>query len=74
MMNVYFDSGFRQRNASAAEVRRSNRMPLFSDKVEHGSTSVDATHVEFTAHGPWPWIATGTSRNNQSQGLVTTYV
>ena len=28
-MNVYFDSGFRQRNASAAEVRRSNRNATF---------------------------------------------
>ena len=26
-------------------------MPLFSDTIEHGSTSVDAKPVEFTAHG-----------------------
>ena len=75
MMNVYFlISGFRQRNASAAEVRRSNRMPLFSDTIEHGSTSVDAKPVEFTAHGRDRGFATRTPRNNQSQGLVTTHV
>lgn len=26
-------------------------MPLFSDTIDHGSTSVDTTPVEFTAHG-----------------------
>lgn len=49
-------------------------MPLFSDRVDHGSTSVDATHVELTAHGRDRGFATGTPRKNQSQGLVTTHV
>ena len=40
MMNVYFDSGFRQRNALATDrFGGVTEMPLFSDKVEHGSTN-----------------------------------
>lgn len=42
-------------------------MPLFSDKVEHGSTSVDATHVEFTAHGRDRGFAT----RNSTQESIT---
>lgn len=49
-------------------------MPLFSDTIDHGSTSVDATHVELTAHGRDRGSQQGTSRKNQSQGLVTTHV
>ncbi len=49
-------------------------MPLFSDKVEHGSTSVDATHVEFTAHGRDRESQRGTPRKNQSHGHITTDV
>ena len=76
MMNVYFDcdSGCRQRNASAAGQKRqsswrpaSNRMPLFSDTIDHGSTAVDTTHVEFTAHGSWPWIR----NENPTQESIT---
>ena len=39
-------------------------MPLFSDTIEHGSTSVDAKPVEFTAHGRDRGFATRTPRNN----------
>ena len=41
-MNVYFDcdSGFRQRNALTADrFGGVTEMPLFSDKVDHGSTN-----------------------------------
>ena len=44
------DSGFRQRNALTADrFGGVTEMPLFSDTIDHGSTSVDAKPVEFTA-------------------------
>ena len=45
-------------------------MPLFSDTIEHGSTSVDAKPVELTAHGSWPWIAT---RNPTQESITRTH-
>lgn len=42
-------------------------MPLFSDTIDHGSTSVDAKPVKVTAHGPRPWIAT----RNSTQESIT---
>lgn len=42
-------------------------MPLFSDTIDHGSTSVDATHVEFTAHGRDRGFAT----RNSTQESIT---
>ena len=42
-------------------------MPLFSDTIEHGSTSVDAKPVEFTAHGRDRGFAT----KNSTQESIT---
>ena len=42
-------------------------MPLFSDTIEHGSTSVDAKPVEFTAHGRDRGFAT---RNPTQQSIT----
>ena len=75
MMNVYFVSGFRQRNALTADrFGGVTEMPLFSDTIDHGSTSVDAKPVELTAHGRDRGSQQGTPRKNQSQGRITTNV
>ena len=74
MMNVFFAVGFANAMHRLPRFGGVTEMPLFSDTIDHGSTSVDATHVEFTAHGRDRGFATGTPRKNQSQGLVTTHV
>lgn len=51
---VGFANAMHQRRANVSielTARGVTEMPLFSDRVEHGSTSVDAKPVEFTAHG-----------------------
>lgn len=51
---VGFANAMRQRPAKSVnqvDGQRSNRMPLFSDTIDHGSTSVDAKPVKVTAHG-----------------------
>ena len=70
-MNVYFDRGFRQRNALTADrFGGVTEMPLFSDTIEHGSTSVDAKPVEFTAHGRDRGFAT---RNSTQESITRTH-
>ena len=49
-------------------------MPLFSDTIEHGSTSVDAKPVKVTAHGRDRGFATRNLTQYQSQGRIATYV
>ena len=73
-MNVFFVVGVANAMHRLPRFGGVTEMPLFSDTIEHGSTSVDAKPVEFTAHGRDRGFATRTPRNNQSQGLVTTHV
>lgn len=72
---IFVFSGFRQRNASAAEVRRSNRNATFQ---RHDRTWLDVGRCQacgiHRARSVTVDSQQETSRNNQSQGLVTTHV